>query len=167
MNSGLDSSDCSSIEATQVPQVTQEERAEEIEQAFELFDNWEDRYQVLIDLGKKLPPMDPSEKNDTSRVSGCQSNVWMVAHVKDTVAGPIVEFSADSDASITKGLVAILWYVFSGQPAEKILSFDIDEFLDRLGLMSHLSMNRRNGLFSMVLRVKALAASRSRGAQEV
>ena len=93
---------------------TQEEKAAEIAEMFELFDNWEDRYQVLIDLGRKLPPMDPAEKNDQTRVTGCMSNVWMAAHVKDTPGGRVVEFSADSDAAITKGLVSILWYVFSG-----------------------------------------------------
>ena len=141
-----------------LPQVTQEERAAEIAETFELFDNWEDRYQVLIDLGKKLPPMDPAEKNETTRVSGCQSNVWLSARVTRTENGPVVEFSADSDAAITRGLVAILWFVFSGQPPQKIIDFDIDEYLEKLGLIAHLSMNRRNGLFSMVLRVKALAA---------
>jgi cysteine desulfuration protein SufE len=138
---------------------SQAEKAAEIEEAFALFDNWEDRYQVLIDLGKMLPPMDPADKCDSNRVSGCQSNVWMVATLQESTSGPVVVFSADSDASITRGLVSILWQVFSGQPVSDILEFDIDEFLDRLGLMSHLSMNRRNGLFSMVLRVKALAAS--------
>lgn len=152
---------------THLSAVSQEEHAAEIEETFALFDNWEDRYQVLIDFGKKLPPMKSEDKTEISRVPGCQSNVWLVADVKDTDSGPVVVFSADSDASITRGLVAILWYVFSGQPVEKILTFDIDEFLDRLGLIAHLSMNRRNGLFSMVLRIKALAASRSRGAQEV
>jgi cysteine desulfuration protein SufE len=144
---------------TAAPATTQAEKAAEIEEMFELFDNWEDRYQVLIDLGRKLPPMDLAEKNDNTRVTGCMSNVWMVAHVMQTPSGPVVEFCADSDAAITKGLVSILWYVFNGQPAKNILEFDIDEYLDRLGLIAHLSMNRRNGLFSMVLRVKALAAS--------
>jgi cysteine desulfuration protein SufE len=138
---------------------SQAEKAAEIEEAFALFDNWEDRYQVLIDLGKKLPPMNSEDKCDANRVSGCQSNVWMVANLEQSADGPIVVFHADSDASITRGLVAILWHVFSGQHVSDILTFDIDEFLDKLGLMSHLSMNRRNGLFSMVLRVKALAAS--------
>ena len=143
---------------------SQAEKAADIEEAFSLFDNWEDRYQVLIDLGKMLPPMNASDKCDSNRVSGCQSNVWMVATLQDSPSGPVVVFSADSDASITRGLVSILWQVFSGQPVSDILEFDIDEFLDRLGLMSHLSMNRRNGLFSMVLRVKALAASAGVGA---
>ncbi len=153
----------SSTQTDASPIDTQKQKADEIAETFDLFDNWEDRYQVLIDLGKDLPPMDPTDKNDKTRVTGCQSNVWMVAVVKETPHGAVVEFSADSDAMITKGLVSILWTVFSGQPAERILEFDIDEYLDRLGLISHLSMNRRNGLFSMVLRVKALAASAIRG----
>lgn len=141
---------------------SQEEKAAEISEMFELFDNWEDKYQLLIDLGRKLPTMDPADKTDQTRITGCQSNVWMVARVVDSPHGQVVEFSADSDAAITKGLVSILWYVFNRQPADKVLDFDIDEYLDHLGLIAHLSMNRRNGLFSMVLRVKALAASINR-----
>jgi cysteine desulfuration protein SufE len=138
---------------------SQEEKAAEILETFELFDNWEDRYQVLIDLGRKLPPMDNAEKTDYAKVPGCQSNVWLVAHTKRTNSGKVVEFSADSDAAITKGLVSILWHLFSGQPPEKIIDFDIDEYLEKLGLISHLSMNRRNGLAGMVIRIKGLAAT--------
>jgi cysteine desulfuration protein SufE len=132
--------------------------ADEIEGMFELFEDWSDKYQVLIDLGKDLPPMDPADKNDDTRVIGCQSNVWVVARLKQTDDGPVVEFSADSDAAITRGLVSILWRVYSGQPAKNILMFDIDDFIDRLGLGGHLSMQRRNGLSGMVRRIKSLAA---------
>jgi cysteine desulfuration protein SufE len=137
---------------------TQAQQAAEIESMFELFDDWEDKYQVLIDLGKDLPRMDPADKNEETRVIGCQSNVWVVARVKQTRQGPVVEFSADSDAAITKGLVSILWRLFSGQPAQNILTFDIEAFIERLGLSSHLSMQRRNGLSGMVRRVKTLAS---------
>ena len=138
---------------------TQAQKAGEIEEMFELFDEWDDKYQVLIDLGKDLPPMDHSDKNEETRVLGCQSNVWVVAAVKQTAHGPVIEFSADSDAAITKGLVSILWRVFSGESPDRVLSFDIDSFIERLGLSAHLSMQRRNGLSGMVKRVKTLAAA--------
>jgi len=134
---------------------SQEARAEEIRDAFSMFDDWADRYQFLIDLGHKLPPMDPADKTEETRVKGCQSNVWLVAH---PIAGTgRIEFVADSDSSIVKGLVAILWRVYSGQPADKILSFDIEKLLTDLELDQHLTMNRRNGLAGMVQRIKALA----------
>ena len=107
----------------------------------------------------QFPPMDPSDKNEETRVLGCQSNVWVVAAVKQTAHGPVIEFSADSDAAITKGLVSILWRVFSGESPDRVLSFDIDSFIERLGLSAHLSMQRRNGLSGMVKRVKTLAAA--------
>jgi sulfur transfer protein SufE len=135
---------------------TQQAKAEEVREAFAMFDDWADRYQFLMDLGKKLPPMDAADKTEETRVKGCQSNVWLVAN-------PIprtdrVEFVADSDSAIVKGLVAILWRVYSGQPAHKILSFDIEKLLADLELDQHLTMNRRNGLVGMVQRIKALAS---------
>ena len=134
---------------------TQEARAEEIRDAFAVFDDWTDRYQFLIDIGNRLPPMDPADKTEETRVKGCQSNVWLVAQ---PIAGTDqIEFVADSDSSIVKGLVAILWRVYSGQPADQILSFDIETLLVDLGLDQHLTMNRRNGLVGMVQRIKALA----------
>lgn len=140
---------------------TQQEQATQIEEAFSLFDDWEDRYQILIDLGRKLPPMPAEEKTEDNRVRGCQSNVWMAAHVENEGDSRVIRFDADSDAAITKGLVAILWHLYSGQPVERILAFDIDGYLERLGLNQHLSMTRRNGLYSMVQRVKALATMES------
>ena len=133
----------------------QEARAEEVRDAFGMFDDWADRYQFLMDLGKKLPPMQDADKTEETRVKGCQSNVWLVAKpVPETDA---VEFVADSDSAIVKGLVAILWRVYSGQPARKILSYDIEKLLADLELDQHLTMNRRNGLVGMVGRIKALA----------
>ncbi len=124
----------------------------------ELFDDWESKYEVLIDLGRDLPPMDAADKNEETRVRGCQSNVWVIAHIRQTAQGPVVDISADSDAAITKGLVSILWHIFSGQTAEKILAFDIESYIEGLGLSAHLSTQRRNGLSGMVKRVKSLAA---------
>ena len=133
-----------------------EAKAEEIKDAFGMFDDWSDRYQFLMDLGRKLPPMPDADKTEESRVKGCQSNVWLVAHA---IPGTDrVEFVADSDSAIVKGLVAILWRVYSGQPAEQILAFDIEGLLSDLELDQHLTMNRRNGLQGMVQRIKALAS---------
>ena len=133
---------------------TQDEKAEELIEAFELLDNWEDRYDYLIDLGKQLPPIDPAEKIDRNRVEGCQSNVWVSA--KKTSQGTI-EFTADSDAMITKGLVSLLWLVYSGETKERVLSFDINGLLAKLGLDQHLSITRKNGLSGMVKRIQSLA----------
>ena len=133
---------------------TQEEKAEELIEAFEMFDNWEDRYDYLIDLGKKLPPVKPDERIPDNRVEGCQSNVWLVARKTEEQT---VEFSADSDAMITKGLVSLLWLIYSGEKIEKILSYDIEALLSKLGLDQHLSLTRKNGLSGMVKRVKSLA----------
>ena len=130
-------------------------KAEEVRDAFATFDDWADRYQFLIDLGKKLPPMDPADKTEETRVKGCQSNVWLVA--QPVPGTDRIEFVADSDSSIVKGLVAILWRVYSGQPADKILSYDIEKLLADLELDQHLTMNRRNGLVGMVQRIKSLA----------
>jgi sulfur transfer protein SufE len=137
-------------------EATQEERAEEVRDAFATFDDWADRYQFLMDLGKKLPTMEPGDKTEENRVKGCQSNVWLVA---ERIPGTDrVEFVADSDSAIVKGLVAILWRVYSGQPATEILTYDIEKLLADLELDQHLTMNRRNGLVGMVERIKALAA---------
>lgn len=138
---------------------TAEASAEQLVDAFEMFDGWEERYPFLIDLGRKLPPLDASEKVEENRVHGCQSNVWLVAQSKATENGEArIEFVADSDSSIVKGLIAILRRIYSGRTSREILSFDIESFLARLGLDSHLSMSRRNGLNGMVSRIKNLAA---------
>jgi len=138
---------------------TQQETADELVEAFEMFDSWEDRYGFLIDLGRKLPPLDASEKTEENRVHGCQSNVWLVARPRPQGEDQVIEFIADSDAQIVRGLIAILRKIYSGQPAEKILSFDITGLMERLGLDQQLSMGRRNGLDGMVRRIKALAAT--------
>jgi sulfur transfer protein SufE len=136
----------------------QNEIANDLVETFEMFDSWEDRYGVLIDFGKKLPPLDESDKNEENLVTGCQSQVWMVARPRDENGQPVIEFIADSDAMIVKGLIAILRKVYSGQPPQNILSFDITGFLQRLGLDQHLTTGRRNGLDGMVRRIKTLAS---------
>lgn len=137
---------------------TPQQRAEQLVDDFSLFDSWEDRYRYLIDLGRKLPPLREEDKTEENRVRGCQSNVWLVAH--PAANNPhALEFDADSDAHIVKGLIALLRQVYSGQPARDILSFDADQFFDSLGLSQHLSMGRRNGLSEMVKRIRNHAAA--------
>lgn len=134
------------------------EAAEIILDDFALFDDWEQRHDYMIDLGKKVPPLPASMKIEPHRVHGCQSTVYMVAR-KQPGSADRVDLAAESDAFIVNGLIAILLSVFSGQRAGEILSFDVDGFFAKLGLTHHLSMGRRNGLAGMVSRVRNLAAS--------
>lgn len=135
--------------------MTQTERASELVEAFEMFDAWEDRYRFLIDMGRDLPPFPVDQKTETNLVHGCQSQVWMIAESED--GGQAIEFIADSDSTIVKGLIAILRAVYSGYSPREILHFDVNGLLEQLGLDQHLSMGRRNGLAGMVARVKTLA----------
>jgi cysteine desulfuration protein SufE len=137
--------------------MTQQENAEEIVDAFEMFDNWEDRYRFLIDMGKKLPELPEGARNEENRVHGCQSNVWIMAQPTQEGGETKIEFIADSDSTIIKGLIAILRAVYSGQTPQDILQFDIDGLLRRLELDQHLSLGRRNGLAGMVTKIKSLA----------
>lgn len=137
--------------------VTQQEKAEEIVEAFSFFEEWEDRYGYLIDLGRELPPMPETLKTEETRVQGCQSKVWVVAETSQKEGQPHIALLVDSDSAIVKGLIAVLWQVFSGYTPQEILSFDVEGLLKRLELEEHLSMNRRNGLFSMIQRIRSLA----------
>lgn len=128
-----------------------------IYETFELLDDWEERYRVIIDLGKKLPELPAEYKTDQNKVKGCMSQVWMVAKRHDDVDPPTFEIIADSDAHIVKGLIGILLLAYSGKTREEIQSTDIQQIFSRLGLEKHLSPNRRNGFFSMVERIKQLA----------
>jgi len=119
---------------------------------FAMFDNWEDRYQYMIDLGKTLPLIDPQYKTEDHIIKGCQSKVWVHADLKDNK----VEFTADSDAIITKGIIAILIRVFSNQHPADIIEADTD-FIDEIGLKEHLSPTRANGLVSMIKQLKMYA----------
>lgn len=127
---------------------------EELAENFALFDDWEERYKYLIDLGKDLAPMDDALKTDATIVKGCTSQVWMFAEVN---AAGAYHFIADSDAHIVKGLIAIVLSAYEGKTAEEIQEIDIDEAFSSMGLNQHLSPNRRNGFFAMVERVKALS----------
>lgn len=132
---------------------------DEIVDEFSMFDDWDERYQYVIDLGKSLPLINEQYKTDENIIKGCQSKVWLHGEEED---GKVI-FTADSDAILTKGIIAILIRVFSNQKAEDILQADTS-FLDEIGLKEHLSPTRANGLVSMIKQIKmyALAFSAKR-----
>jgi cysteine desulfuration protein SufE len=125
---------------------------------FELLGDWEERYGYLIELGKKLPGLSDMEKTEDTRVHGCQAMVWMIMEPDPEHPGAL-RFRADSDAFIVRGLIAVLQLLFNGRAPEEIVKTDAKPILRQLGLDSHLSPTRKNGLFAMVERVRALAAS--------
>ena len=133
---------------------------EDVLESFEFLDDWEDRYRYIIDLGKRLPDMSEDEKTRDSKVEGCVSQVWLVAH-RDPKQPDRLIFVADSDAHIVRGLVAILLILYSGKTSEEILEIDARGLLGKLDLEGHLSPSRSNGLFSMVRRIRELAAAES------
>ena len=130
------------------------ESLEELVENFSLFDDWEERYRYLIDLGRALPQMDEAHKTDENLVRGCTSRVWLLPDIKD---GKFF-FTADSDAHIVRGLVAILVAAYQGQTLEDIRNIDIETAFQTIGLDQHLSANRRSGFFAMVERIKALTS---------
>jgi cysteine desulfuration protein SufE len=125
---------------------------QEIIEEFSLFDSWDDRYEYIIDLGKKLPALEEQYKKDENKVRGCQSSVWLVADYKD---GRIY-YKADSDAVIVKGLISMLIRVLSGQEADNIINAKLD-FIKEIGMMNHLAQTRSNGLLAMVKQMKNYA----------
>ncbi|MFP5437719.1 MAG: SufE family protein [Bacteroidia bacterium] len=125
---------------------------EEIVDEFSMFEEWDERYQYVIDLGKSLPLIEEQYKTDDNIIKGCQSKVWLHAEQED---GKVV-FTADSDAILTKGLIAIMIRVFSGQKPADILESDT-AFVDEIGLKEHLSPTRANGLVSMIKQIKMYA----------
>lgn len=127
-----------------------------IADTFEMLDDWEDRYSLLIDLGRKLPEFPASARNEENRVEGCTSNVWLLTQITDDQP-PRIEFQADSDAFIVKGLVAILLKAYSGKTAQEILDMDIESLFNELGLAQQLTPNRRDGFVAMVKRMRAEA----------
>lgn len=127
-----------------------------IADTFEMLDDWEDRYSLLIDLGRKLPEFPEAARTEENRVEGCTSNVWLLTRVTDDQP-PRIEFQADSDAFIVKGLVAILLKAYSGKTAEEILDMDIESLFNELGLAQQLTPNRRDGFVAMVKRMRAEA----------
>ena len=123
---------------------------------FSDFDDWMDKYQMLIDLGNDLEPLDEKYKTEQNLIDGCQSRVWLQC---DDVDGKLV-FTADSDALIVKGIIALLVRVLSGQTPKDILDADL-YFIDRMGLREHLSPTRSNGLLAMIKQIKAYALAYS------
>ena len=132
--------------------MTIQEVPEQIIEDFSAYDEWLDKYEYLIELGKNLTPFAEELKTDDRLIKGCQSRVWLDAKLQD---GKIV-FSADSDAIITKGIISMLISVYSGRTADEILSSD-DTFIDRIGLRENLSPTRQNGLLSMLDTIRSLA----------
>lgn len=131
---------------------TMKEMEDELIQEFEMFDDWMDKYNYIIELGKDLPMIDPQFKTEEFLISGCQSQVWLHPEEKE---GKLY-FSADSDAIITKGIVNLLIRVLSGHTPQEILDNDLS-YLDTIGLKNHLSPTRSNGLASMIKQIKLYA----------
>jgi cysteine desulfuration protein SufE len=130
------------------------ELQDEIILDFELFDNWDDKYAYIIELGKNLPNLAEIHKIEDKKVRGCQSNVWLNAYLENEK----LIFEGDSDAIIVKGLVGLLLKVLSNHSAEEIAKAEL-YFMDKIGLQQHLSMTRANGLASMVSKMKMYAVS--------
>lgn len=128
---------------------------EQIIDDFDVLDNWDDRYRYVIELGRKLAPLPETDHNDKNKVLGCASQVWLTSETKPGANGPVMEFHGDSDAHIVKGLIAILFALYSGQPARKIIETDALALFKQLGLGEHLTPQRSNGFRSMVERMRA------------
>ncbi len=128
------------------------EKEKEIVEEFALFDSWDDKYEYIIDLGKKLPPLEDQYKVDINKVKGCQSTVWLVAENRE---GKIY-YKAESDAVIVKGLISMLIRVLSGHDADAIVNARLD-FINDIGMTSHLAQTRSNGLLAMVKQMKNFA----------
>jgi cysteine desulfuration protein SufE len=126
-----------------------------ITEDFGFLDDWEDRYRYVIELGRKLAPLDESARNAANKVQGCASQVWIDTKVSGPKDNPRLDFVGDSDALIVKGLIAIVFALLSGRPAKDILATDAQAVLDSLGLKEHLTPQRSNGLASMVARIRS------------
>ena len=139
---------------------------DDIVENFALLDQWDDRYRYVIELGRALPEFPEAARTDRNKVQGCASQVWFVSETQPAKngGGPVIELKGDSDAHIVKGLIAILFALYSGKHARDILSTDAIELFDRMGLRENLTPQRSNGLRSMVERIRreaqaALAAA--------
>jgi len=127
---------------------------------FSLLDDWDDRYRYLIELGRELPPLAETAHNDANKVQGCASQVWLDTKVRPNGAGgPVLTFVGDSDAHIVRGLIAILFAIYSGKAAKDILATDAVALFEQLGLREHLTPQRSNGFRSMVERIRSDARS--------
>jgi cysteine desulfuration protein SufE len=128
---------------------------DEILENFTLLDQWDDRYRYVIELGRTLSPLPDAERIEANKVRGCASQVWLLTHVTpDGAAGPTLTFDGDSDAHIVRGLIAILFALYSGKRAKEILATDALALFDRISLREKLTPQRSNGLHAMVERIR-------------
>jgi cysteine desulfuration protein SufE len=133
---------------------------DDIVENFVLLDDWDDRYRYLIELGRTLEPLPEADRVEANKVQGCASQVWFTARVKPNGAsGPLLTFHGDSDAHIVRGLIAVLFALYSGKPARDILAADALALFARLGLREHLTPQRSNGFRAMVERIRAVAGA--------
>jgi cysteine desulfuration protein SufE len=131
-------------------------KIDEIIDNFSVLDDWDDRYRYVIELGRTLAPLPETERTATNKVQGCASQVWLATNAKpDGTGGPVLTFIGDSDAHIVRGLIAILFALYSGKPAREILATDALALFDKLALREHLTPQRSNGFRSMVERIKS------------
>jgi cysteine desulfuration protein SufE len=131
---------------------------DEIIENFTLLEEWDDRYRYIIELGRSLPSLPESAHTEANKVRGCASQVWLVTHARPNGAdGPILTFEGDSDAHIVRGLIAILFALYSGKTAREILAIDALDMFDRIGLRANLTPQRSNGLRAMVERIRSEA----------
>jgi cysteine desulfuration protein SufE len=129
---------------------------DEIIENFALLDEWDDRYRYVIELGRSLAPLSERDRRDANKVQGCASQVWLATTVQPNgQGGPVLSFVGDSDAHIVRGLIAILFAIYSGKHAREILATDAVALFERLGLREHLTPQRSNGFRSMVERIKS------------
>ena len=127
---------------------------EQLKTTFEMLPDWEERYRFIIDLGRKLEPLDDEERNEATRVRGCMSQVWLVA---DESNDDKLHFRGDSDAHIVRGLIGVLLMIYSDKTPKEIAEIDINQIFADLNLEQHITMNRRNGLYSMVETIQRTA----------
>ncbi|QLP98245.1 MAG: SufE family protein [Rhodoblastus sp.] len=132
---------------------------EAIAQDFELLEDWEDKIQHAIELGRALPPLDEADRIDANKVSGCASQVWLASRAARGPRGVVMLYRGDSDALIVRGLVALALAFYSGRPPQEIVAADAMDFFRRLGLADHLTQQRANGLRAMIARIRAEAAA--------
>jgi len=129
---------------------------DEIIENFALLDEWDDRYRYVIELGRSLAPLSERDRRNANKVQGCASQVWLATTVQPNgQGGPLLSFVGDSDAHIVRGLIAILFVIYSGKHAREILATDAVALFERLGLREHLTPQRSNGFRSMVERIKS------------
>lgn len=127
---------------------------EELAETFEFLGDWEERYTYLIDLGRKLPPLSDADHNEPNKVRGCMSQVWLIGGMQGDGS---LHFNGDSDSTLVKGLIALLMVLVNDHTPTQVMALDIAAAFKQLGLESHITVNRRNGFFSMVERIRAIA----------